>query len=44
MIVERFAAPSLLFHDTGAGVGVGRSPVDDPVLELLIEKFPEPFR
>ena len=44
MIVERFAAPSLRFHDAGAGVGVGLSPVDDPALEVLIEKFPEPFR
>lgn len=44
MIVERLATSSLCFHNAGAGVGVGQTPANDPVLELLVEKFPEPFR
>ena len=43
MIVERFATPPLFFHDAGAGLGVGRSPANDPVLEQLVEKVAESF-
>ena len=41
MIVERLSAPSLLFHDAGAGLGIGQSPADNPILEQLVEKVAE---
>ena len=43
MIVERLSAATLVFHDPRARPGIGNGPVDDPVLEQLIEKILEPF-
>lgn len=36
---RRQAASALFFHDPGTRLGVGDGPVEDPVLEQLVEKI-----
>ena len=42
VIVERLSAPSLLLHDPCASLGVGLCPIDNAVLEQLVEKIVDP--
>ena len=42
MVVERLAAPALVLHDPRAGLRVGQGPLDDPILEQLVDKVLEP--
>ncbi len=43
MIVERLTASALFFHDPGTRLGIGHGPVEDAVLEQLVEKIVEPI-
>ncbi len=42
MVVERLPAPALFFHDPRACLRIGQGPLDDPVLEQLVDKVLEP--
>ena len=41
MVVERLPGPALFFHDPRACLRIGRGPLDDPVLEQLVDKVLE---
>ena len=43
MIVERLTASALFFHDPGTRLGIGHGPVEDAVVEQLVEKIVKPI-
>ena len=43
MIVECFSAPALFLHDPRACLCISQGPLDNPVLEQLVEKVLEPI-